>query len=166
MFQFRGLCLCFIYFCLCFCSLQNFLQFLDAQRFYPALQLSLCQKSPWHRGSLTPIATAGPSFYESKNWDRTEWDTSFLTAGSTWKRDCWHTQAAPGVVQTQDQSSQITQRLGFLVHKSIPSPCTPRQWCLYLSSPFLPIYKYLFSFPHQICMTDPARAGILQVKPG
>lgn len=77
-----------------------------------------------------------------------------------------HTICTAWVVQTQDQSSQITQRLGSLVHKSIPSPCTPRQWCLYLSSPFLPIYKYLFSFPHQICMTDPARAGILQVKPG
>lgn len=31
---------------------------------------------------------------------------------------------------------------------------------------FLFIYKYLFSFPHKIGMTDPARAGILQVKSG
>lgn len=59
MFQFRGLCLCFIYFCLCFFSLQTFLPCLHAQMFYHALQLSLCQKSAWHLGSLTPRVTIG-----------------------------------------------------------------------------------------------------------
>lgn len=50
-FQFRGLRLCFIYLCLCFCFLQDFLQLLDAQ----ALRFSLCSVS----FSLTPIATSG-----------------------------------------------------------------------------------------------------------
>lgn len=54
------------------------------------------------------------------------------------------TQAALLLVQTQDQSSQITQGLGSLVCKSIPSLGTPRQWCLYLSLLFFPTYKYVF----------------------
>lgn len=51
-------------------------------------------------------------------------------------RETADTQAALVVVQTQDQGSQITQGLGSLVCKFIPSSCTPKEWCPYLSSPF------------------------------
>lgn len=56
-----------------------------------------------------------PIFKNLTRWDRTGWDTSFPTARSTWKRDHWHTQAASVVVQTEDQSSQITWRLWALL---------------------------------------------------
>lgn len=161
-FQFRGLCLCFIYFCLCFCSLQNFLQFLDAQRFFPALQLSLCQKSPWHRGSLTPT---GPYFYESKKWDKTEWDTSFLTAGSTWERDCWHTSCTAGGADTGSELPNHTGA-GVSCMQIHPIILHSKAMASLFEFTFFTIYKYLFSFPHKICMTGPARACILQVKPG
>lgn len=69
------------------------------------------------------------------------------------------TQAALVLVQTQDQCSQSCVQIHpIILHSKEMVPL----W----EFTFLPVYKYLLSFPHKICMTDWDRAGILQVKPG
>lgn len=126
---------------------------------------SLCQRSPWHRGILTPRATAGPYFYESKNWDRTGWDSIFLTAGSTWSRDCWHTSCTAAGADTGSEFPNHTGAGGSCVQIH-PIILRFKAMVPLFEFTFSPIYKSLFSFPHKICMADPAMAGILQVKPG
>lgn len=71
--QFRGLCLCFIYFCLRSCSLQNFLPFLDARMLHWALWFSPCHKPPWHPGgdSHSHHRLEIPIFKYQTCWDRT-----------------------------------------------------------------------------------------------
>lgn len=143
MFQFRGLCLCLIYFCLCFRSLQNFLQFLDSQMFYQALQISLCQNSPWHLGSLTPIVTTSfrslflrikcvgtgqnstPASPLHKAHGRETTDTHKLHR--------WWCRHRIGVPKSYRRWGHFWSQY---LRKSIRSSCTARQWCLYLSLPF------------------------------
>lgn len=79
-----------------------------------------------------------------KSWDRTEWDSSSLTARSTLGRDCWHTQAPLGLVQ--DQSSQITQGPGSLVLKSIPSPALQGSGAFIWACLFYPFINTCFLF--------------------
>lgn len=105
------------------------------------------------------------------HWERTGRDTSFTTAQSTWRRGHWHTQAASVVVQTQDQSSQITRRLGALL-KPIPEQIHP---IILHFKGMVPLFEFSF-FTHsqkhlpvflsmwKICMIHPARTGILQIK--
>lgn len=154
-----------------FCSLQNFLQFLDAQMFYQALQISLCQNSPWHLGSLTPIATTSfrSLFLRIKcigtGQNKTPASPLHEAHGrettDTHKLHRWWCRHRIGFPKSYRRWGHFWNQY---LRKSIPSSCTQGSGAFIWVCLFLPTYKYLFSFPCEICMIHPARTGILQVK--
>lgn len=169
MFQFRGLCWCFIYFCLCFFSPQNFLQFLIAQMFYQHLQFSFCHKSHWHQGSLIPTVTTGcRSLFSGIKRVGTGQNRTPASPCMKYveKRPLTHTSRISGGTDMRSEfPDHMRAKVSILKPPiTIPSSCTPKQWSLCLSLTFLPTYKHMCSFPHEIHMIHPARTGIAQAK--
>lgn len=81
------------------------------------------------------------------------------------ERDCWHTSCTADGADTGSEFPNHT-RAGVSCMQIHPIILHSKAMASLFEFTFFTIYKYLFSFPHKICMTGPARACILQVKPG
>lgn len=165
--QFRGLCLCFIYFCLRSCSLQNFPPFLDARVLHWALWFSPCHKPPWHPGgdSHSHHRLDIPIFKYQTCWDRTGHQFSHRVKHMEERNahrlhQWWCRHRIRGTKSHGGWGHLDTNTCANPSHHPVLQGYGAFLWvCL-----FYPSTNILFSFPRQTRRIHPARTGMLQVK--
>ena len=134
--------------------LSSKLQFLDVLMFYQALQLSLCQESPWHLRSLSPTVTAGcrSLLLRTKHAGTGQAGTPASPLHKAHGRETTDTHKLhQWWCRRRVRVSKSHRGWGHFwsqyLHKSIPSSCTKGEGALIWVCLFYPFKKTFTCFP-------------------